>query len=365
MDDWRSRLDAKEPLPAAWAGRLRRDLEAEAVAASTIMEGVAVTVDHVRRILAGDQAVPADDKARQLVVGYGQAMNFAMRRADDPAFEWSRELIVGLHDRVLAGRGELGAGLLRTGPALVVETVSGKTLFAPAPAEKLGGLIDQACDQMTNSKAHPAAKSGWIHIAIAAIHPFKDGNGRISRVLASLAMYREGFRRKEFTSLEEWWGAHRSHYYTAFSCLGDSFDPRADVTGFVEAHVKAQLAQVRGLDLRERVERRIWIALEDLTEQSGVARRAANALWDAFFDRPVSAGYYRALAEVSPATATNDLALAAAAGLLRARGRARGRTYEAGPNLFPNVAHAIGLEGKLEGQELKSAIIEILTSRET
>ncbi|MGI8425932.1 MAG: Fic family protein [Actinomycetota bacterium] len=364
LDEWRSRLDYKEPVPRSWAGRLRRDLEAEAVAASTIMEGVPVTLEDVRRILAGDQAVPVGNDERQLVLGYEQAMNFVLRRADDATFQWNRELVIGLHDRVLAGRFDLGAGGFRSGQTRVVDVSSQRTLFLPPASGSLPGLADEICERVSRPELHPALASAWVHIALAAIHPFKDGNGRTCRVLASLAMYRGGFRRKEFTSLEEWWGSHKADYYTAFKCLGDQFTRGADVTPFVETHVQAQLSQVRGLDLRERVERKIWTVLEDLAEQSGLARRAANALWDSFFGRDVSAGYYRALADVSPATATNDLALASAVGFLRAKGRARARVYLAGDKLYESVAAALGLNTGLDAQALKASIIESLTSRE-
>ncbi len=58
LDRWKTQLDYRGPIPRAWAGRLRRDLEAEAVAASTSMEGVPVTVEEVHRILAGDRPPP-------------------------------------------------------------------------------------------------------------------------------------------------------------------------------------------------------------------------------------------------------------------------------------------------------------------
>ena len=115
-------------------------------------------------------------------------------------------------------------------------------------------------------------------LAGAAIHPFRDGNGRVARVVASLAMYRGGFKLPEFTSLEEWWGRHRTDYYRAFHCLGETFDRGADVTPFIRAHMEAQLHQVRALDLRERVQQRIWTAVEEAGSQStaaGVARQAA------------------------------------------------------------------------------------------
>src|SRR3990170_730824 len=91
LDDWRVRLDYRGPLPGGWAGRLRRDLEAEAVAASTSMEGVPVTVEEVRRILAGDRPAEVREEDAALVEGYVDAMGFVLRRADDPAFRWDRE----------------------------------------------------------------------------------------------------------------------------------------------------------------------------------------------------------------------------------------------------------------------------------
>lgn len=60
-------------------------------------------------------------------------------------------------------------------------------------------------------------------------HPPVHRNGRSARILASLAMYRGGFKRREFTSLEEWWGRHLQDYYDLFSCLGLGFDRDADV----------------------------------------------------------------------------------------------------------------------------------------
>ncbi|MBA2462284.1 MAG: hypothetical protein H0V45_11060, partial [Actinobacteria bacterium] len=93
LDVWRERLDRAGPLPRRWAGRLRRDLEAEAVAASVGMEQVPVTVDEVRRILAGERPPSVTDVDQSLVLGYREAMEYVLRRADDPGFRWSRELV--------------------------------------------------------------------------------------------------------------------------------------------------------------------------------------------------------------------------------------------------------------------------------
>ncbi len=362
LDGWRDRLDYKGPLPRSWEGRLRRDLEAEAIAASTIMEGVPVTVDEVRRVLAGDQAIDIAKENRDLVEGYRDAMSFVLRRADDPSFTWNRELLIGLHDRVLGGHWAEGAGRFRERPRFVVDTLTGSVAFRPGEAERVPALVDEACAQVQRMTEHPAIVAAWIHVATAAVHPFSDGNGRASRVLASLAMYRGGFKRREFTSLEEWWGRHLRDYYDAFACLGTTFDPGADVTPFIVSHVRAQVSQVRALDLREQVERRIWTVVEDLVVELGCDRRVANAAWDAFFGRDVTAGYYRALVDVSPATATKDLGLAVAAGMLEPRGERRARRYLAGRHLYPEIAARLGVEGA-EGPEARQIIVTTLGSR--
>jgi len=363
LDRWRARLDYRGPIRRAWAGRLRRDLEAESVAASTSMEGVPVTLEDVHRILAGDRPSETREEDAALVRGYRDAMSFVLRRADDEAFQWGRELLVGLHDRVLAGSWGAGAGRFRSGPAYVVDGRSGDVVFQPPPAENVPELVDRACAVMQQGADHPAIGAAWIHAALAAIHPFRDGNGRASRVVASLAMYRGGFKLPEFTSLEEWWGRHLSDYYEAFRCLGAAFDPAADVTPFIVAHVEAQLHQVRALDLRERVQQKIWVAVEEASAAAGLAPRVANAIWDAFFGRSVSPRYYRPLADVSPATATNDLAGAVAAGLLCPEGRARSRTYRAGAELHRRIGAALAVPVEGQGDPARAAIVGELTRR--
>src|SRR5256885_5891474 len=113
LDYARRAIDARQTMSRAWEGRLRRELESQAIAASTSMEGVKVTAEAVLQILAGQAAPEVSDEDRRLVEGYRDAMGYVLRRADAPAFEWHVELLVGLHDRVLGGNYNLGAGRFR------------------------------------------------------------------------------------------------------------------------------------------------------------------------------------------------------------------------------------------------------------
>lgn len=363
LDSWRDLLDHRGALPRRWAGRMRRDLEAESVAASTSMEGIPVTVEEVHRILVGVRPGTVSEHDAELVRGYRDAMEFALRRADDPGFVWNRELLVALQDRILAGRFRDGAGRLRTAPAYVVNSTSGDVVFAPPEAAQVPSLIDRAMEQMEQGHPHPALSAAWVHVAIAAVHPFRDGNGRAARISASLAMLRDGFRLPEFTSLEEWWGRHLSDYYAAFTVLGDLFDTSVDVTPFIRAHLEAQLRQVRALDLRERVQRQIWLAVEEAIAERGLAPRVANAAWDAFFGRDVTNAYYRELADVTDVTASTDLKGAVAAGFLRAEGAGRARHYVAGDSLYRDLARYVGLEVAESGEIGSTHLIVGLTQR--
>jgi Fic family protein len=320
---------------------------------------VPITVDDALKILAGESPKHVSGANQALVRGYRDAMTYVQRRADDGRLQWNRELVVAVQDRVLAGNYADGAGQLRERATWVTNSLTGAVVFEPPDHERVPDLVDEMCEIIDSADWHPAVTAAWMHVALAAIHPFRDGNGRTARVLSSLTMYRGGFKHPAFTNLEEWWGKNTAAYYAAFECLGATFDRRADVTPFVHAHLRAQLSQVYELALRQRTEGLLWTALENHLEDRGLPARLANALYDSFFGRSVTTGYYRDLIQASAATARNDLQSAVAAGLLTAVGQTRGRRYEPGDRLMPAVARSLGGDVVPE----RPAIFQALVSR--
>ncbi len=357
LDRLRKSLDAS-PLVIGWRGRLASDLMAEAVQASTNMEGVPVTVEEVRRILAGDRPPSVTKDDASLVTGYRDAMTYCQRRAEDDVFTWSPELIKGIQDRILAGRPDWGAGRYGKG-RFVTNSATGELIYTP-PHDNVHKWVSTLCNRMNDWDAHPALKSAWVHVALAAVHPFKDGNGRTARVLASLAMYRGGFKRREFISLEEWWGRHRTEYADAFKCLGSSFDPSVDVTSFVEAHVDAHVKQVRVLQNVLRTRGRVWDGIEALVAELGIPERTNVALWEAFWGRVISRPYYLAVADVKANTGTKDLNILVALGLLRPEGRTRGKHWMTGERFFSLLGKQFGLPSEESNAE---AIINVVVQR--
>ena len=343
LDELRQQLDA-QPLAIQWRGQLARDLIASAVQASTHMEGVPVTVQEVRRILAGDRPENVSVEDAALVTGYRDAMRYCQRRADDDVFEWSPELIKAIQDHILAGRRDLGAGRYGKG-RYVTNSKTGELIYTP-PQENVDQLVNQMCARMNtwSRTTHPALASAWVHVALAAIHPFTDGNGRTARVLASLAMYRGGFKRAEFTSLEEWWGRHVDNYYAAFTCLGPEWNPKSDVTPFIETHLAAQVSQVYAAQMTQLTVSRVFEGLLALTRDLQLNGRTVVALWDAFNGRPITRPYYISTVNIKEATASAELRTMTGFGLLRPEGRTRGRRWVAGPEFWTRIGRVFNLE---------------------
>ncbi len=325
------------------------------MAASTSMEGVPVSAQEVRRILAGDRPPSVSEGDAALVAGYREAMSFVLRRADSTGFGWHSELIISIHDRVMGGNFSLGAGDYRRNHVFVGSASRG-TVYAPPTPELVPGLVDELARWLSRANDWPPpVRAAVAHVRLAGIHPFSDGNGRTARILASLVMYRGGYRLPEFTSLEAWWGGHLDDYHGAFECLGEAWRPDVDVTPFVRGHVHAQVAQVESLSLRHATEGAVWSALEDVvTEDLPGPPRMTDALYDAFFGRRVTNRYYRGLADVSAATAASDLRRLLSAGLLAAEGAGRTTSYVGTAHLMAVVGAAAGIDLPQAGASVES-----------
>jgi Fic family protein len=101
--------------------------------------------------------------------------------------------------------------------------------------------------------AHVVVRAAMAHLHVVSVHPFSDGNGRVSRIAQALVLARDGLLAPELASIEEHLWAHRPAYYEQLQRVhGRTYDPSrsaADWVSFcVEAHVdqaRRRLAQAR------------------------------------------------------------------------------------------------------------------------
>jgi Fic family protein len=176
------------------------------------------------------------------------------------------------------------------------------------------------------------------HLHVVSVHPFQDGNGRISRIVQSLVLARDGLLAPEFSSIEQYLGTHTRDYYAVLrEVQGGRYEPGRSAAPWVDFCVRGHVEQARQRLAQVEAAARRWSRLEGLAEQRGWPDRLVIALEQSLFGGTERASY-AVEAEVSPATASADLRRLVDGGLLVQRGRTRGTRYVASEALRGFVA---------------------------
>jgi Fic family protein len=214
---------------------------------TTHIEGTRLTLDQAERLWEGDSVPEADpDDARELL-NYRKAFDFVSEylKSGDPITE---ALIREIHKRLVEGvRGRAAApGEYRKSQNYVVNSVTGKTIYTPPPAHDVPIMIAELVNYLNSeTETHPVLKSGISQFQFVHIHPFLDGNGRTSRLLSTLCLYRAGYDFKRLFTISEYYDRDRPAFYRAIQSVRES---DMDMTGWLEYFVEGlttQLAEVR------------------------------------------------------------------------------------------------------------------------
>lgn len=162
---------------------------------------------------------------------------------------------------------------------------------------------------------------------------FRDGNGRISRIIQSLVLAREGLVSPEFGSIKEHLGAHTTEYYAALNeTHGPKYQPERDASDWVALCVEAHLVQARQRLTQIKDAAARWTHLEQLVKSRNWPDRLAIALEQSLLGGSDRASYATE-AGVSPATASADFRRLVDAGLVEQQGRGRSIRYHASERL--------------------------------
>lgn len=332
LGELRRALGAEVRTRGRWMGSLRRQVRARTVSSSTSIEGFTVSPGEALALTGG--ATAGGDEDRQAVACYARAMDHVGTLAVDPAFRWLDRVILDLHFDACDFQRDRDPGLWRPGPIAVVAGDGTVEYSAPA-AEEVPRLMGEVVAWLDSGDldADIVVRAAMAHLHVASVHPFRDGNGRVSRIVQSLVLARDGLAAPEFLSIEEYLGAHTAEYYEALrSTQGGSYRPERDATGWVEFCVGAHIVQARQRLAQIEQAAARWQKLEDLVEERGWPERLAIALEQSLVGG-TDRGRYAREAEVSPATASADLRRLLDAGLVEQEGRGRSAAYRAAPAL--------------------------------
>jgi Fic family protein len=211
---------------------LRETALVESVESSNRIEGVTVERDRLRPLVLGN-ARPRD-RSEQEIQGYRNALNLIHTGWQDLPI--TPDTLRRLHLTVQEGVGDAGEWKMvendiiefRSGSAPVVR-------FRPVPASEAPAAVNELClsyDHVINQQITPPLIAlACLVLDFLCIHPFRDGNGRVSRLLTLLGAYQHGYEVGRYISIERLVEQSKEDYYEVLRLSSEGWhEQRHDLT---------------------------------------------------------------------------------------------------------------------------------------
>lgn len=303
-------------LSEAWVREMgRRALILEAHH-TTHIEGTRLTLEQAERLLEGKSVPEADpDDARELL-NYRKAFDFVSEYLESGS-PITEGLIREIHKRLVEGvrGGSAAPGEYRKVQNYVTNSVTGKIIYTPPPALDVPIMMKELVDWLNRAEEiHPVLVSGVGQFQLVHIHPFLDGNGRTSRLLSTLCLYRAGYDFKRLFTISEYYDRDRQSFYRAIQNVRES---GMDMTGWLEYFVEGLTTQLA--EVRQRGEQAI--RRDVLVKQHGLSDRQAKAVQHILEHGSLTIQEFEGLCpEVNRRTLQRDLKAIVDKGLLNAEG---------------------------------------------
>lgn len=200
--------------------RIFTELEAiakiQSVKSSNAIEGI-VTSDERIAVIVNQNSAPLNHNEAE-IAGYRDALNEIHMSFEHINFR--QDDILRLHEILLSiSEYEYGGHYKTDDNAILEIDASGnrKIRFAPVPAAETEAAMEQLelayLDACGNSAINQLLLIPCVILDFLCIHPFRDGNGRMSRLLSLLLLYKNGYDVGKYVSFEEQINNHKAAYY--------------------------------------------------------------------------------------------------------------------------------------------------------
>jgi len=217
-----SKIEAAEevirhsPLLPLWEKKFKEDAIVRSVHHGTHIEGNKLHMDEAKDILLGKDVIgrPRDI---QEIINYRKVIELIDEEAKNQIQKITEQLIKKLH-RQLVHRilPDEQAGQYRLKQVVIRNSRTGEVTFKPPAPIEVPFLMREFVYWLngeTASQIHPLLRAGIAHHEMVRIHPFIDGNGRVSRSVATLILFIGGYDIRRFFSLEEYYDKDAVTYY--------------------------------------------------------------------------------------------------------------------------------------------------------
>jgi len=193
---------------------LRQQALIQSVESSNRIEGVTVAADRLTPLALG-KARPRDRSEEELA-GYRRALDWIYTRKS--AVPIDPRTICHLHALAHGGAGD--AGKFKTRDNEIIEILPGgqrRVRFQPTSAQQTSRVMADLCTAYQRlrdvGRTPPLLLVSTMVFDLLCVHPFRDGNGRVSRLLTTLLLVQHGFSVGRYVSLERLVEESREDYY--------------------------------------------------------------------------------------------------------------------------------------------------------
>jgi len=193
---------------------LRETALIQSVESSNRIEGVIVAPDRLVPLVLKD--APPRDRSEEEIRGYRRALDLIHASATD--LEITPDLLQRLHAVIQEGSGD--AGQWKRVSNEIIELREGQppvVRFRPVSVAETPGAVDELCLSyqyvVGQSLTPPLVATAALILDFLCIHPFRDGNGRVSRLVTLLALYQHGYEVGRYIGLERLVEESKADYY--------------------------------------------------------------------------------------------------------------------------------------------------------
>lgn len=200
--------------------QLRASVIITSTGASTRIEGSQMSDEDVARLIRGLKTAPPKGRDAEEVAGYADLLG---RIFDNyTTFKLTEGLIFQFHEIMLhfSSKDQVQKGKYKSSDNVVVarnDKGEEVTLFRPTPPylvrKEMGDVLVWTADALEKKMTHPILVIANLIFEFLAIHPFHDGNGRLSRALTNLFLLQAGYAYIPYVSLEEIIENRKDAYY--------------------------------------------------------------------------------------------------------------------------------------------------------
>ena len=217
--------------------------------ASNAIEGIVTTSTRIKQLVK-EKTTPKN-RDEQEIAGYRDVLNIIHESFD--AIPLSQNYILQLHKILYSHMNNPMAGRIKTVQNYISATYSDnhtEILFTPLAPFETSEALDKICEEYNrvigNMEVEPLiAIPVFIHDFLC-IHPFNDGNGRMSRLLTTLLLCRNGFYVGKYISLEAKIAKNKDLYYDALGRAQIGWhEGKEDVVPFIKYLLGTVLAAYR------------------------------------------------------------------------------------------------------------------------